>query len=450
MKSVKKMLRSRIANTAAVLSGLVVSVLAIQAVTIQPVSAQSVQDCSPNSIIKCGVSSAADLVAKTKANNPSDLKAIYGRFNLDAAEYDEFVREAKRGTVNKNGTVVVAGQVVATDAWSIGRDPKPYSKPMKIGDKTYHYSYAKDVLNRDSLDVLVMFNGKGQPEFAIMTACGNPVSGTPVTPTYSCNQLKSTPVAGKKNTYSFTTDASAAKGAAISRVVYDFGDGSAPVSRTNPAAAVTHAYTKTGNFTAKVTVYVKLPGGKEVAVNGAGCAKQIVVKQEQKPQQKTATWQCTNLAATPQTISDNTLAYTFRATAAMTNARLLKADFNFGDGVTQKDVTPASNDVTTVSTNHTYSKAGTYTAKATLHFEADTGADGQGSSTSSECEVTFTTGQPVTPVTTPPQPQELPKTGVAGAAGLFTGASVLGSLGYRWHVRRRLSKVDHLVDSLKR
>lgn len=452
MKSVKQLFRFKLTTTAAVLGGLVASIFAVQVVNVQPASAQAVQDCSPNSIIKCGVSSPAELIAKVKANNPSDLKTVYDFFNLDASEYDKFAREAKAGTINKNGTVVVNGQVVATNAWSIGRDAKPYSTPRKIGGKTYHSSYAKDVLNRDSLDVFVMFNSKGQPEFGIMAACGNPIGGNPVTPTYSCNQLKRTAVAGKKNTYSFTTDASAAKGAVISRVVYDFGDGSAPVTKTKLTDAVEHAYTKTGSFTAKATVYVRLPGGNEVAVNGAGCAQKVTVKEEVKPQEKVASWQCTGLTATPQTVSDNSLAYTLRANAAMTNARLVKADFDFGDGVTQKNVTPANVTDNNISTNHTYGTAGTYTAKATLYFEANAGANGQGEDTSVECQVTFTTKQPVTPAgsgSAPGQPQELPKTGVAGAAGLFTGATVLGSLGYRWHVRRRLGKVDQLIDSLK-
>lgn len=452
MKDLKQSFHSKATTMAAVLSGLIISVFAVAALNVQPASAQAVEDCTPNSVIRCGAATPTALIAKIKANNPNDLKAIYHHFNLPTEDYDRFAREAKVGKAYKDGRLVVDGQVVATDIWSIGREAKSYSKAYKIGDTTYHRSLASDVFNRDSLDAFVAFNNRGQVAVAVLAACGNPMGGKIVTPTYACNQLKRTAVAGQKNTYRFTTDASAAKGATISRVVYDFGDGSAPVTKTKLDDAVTHAYTKNGNFTAKVTVYVKLPGGKEVAANGSGCAQRITVKQEVKPQEKIATWQCTGLTATPQTVSDNSLAYTLRANAAMTNARLVKADFDFGDGVTQKDVIPASADSNTVSTNHTYGTAGTYTAKATLYFEANAGADGQGKDTSVECQVTFTTKQPVTPAgsgAAPAQPQELPKTGLAGAAGLFTGASVLGSLGYRWHVRRRLGKVDQLIDNLK-
>lgn len=453
MKSIKKVFQSRIANIAAVVAGVVVSVFAIQAVTIQSVGAQAVQDCSDNSIIKCGASSPANLITKIKSGNPSDLGAVYKYFGLTSGEYDAFAREAKVGKAYKNGTIVVDGQVVATDAWSIGREAKSYSKPLKIDGKTYHYSYAKDVFNRDSLDAFVWFDKEGRLGAMVLASCGNPMGAKPVTPGYTCNQLKMTPVTGKKNTYSFATDASAVKGATISRVVYDFGDGSAQVSKTSPTEAVTHTYAKTGSFAAKVTVYVKLPSGKEVAVNGAGCAKQITVKEKEQPKppvKPIAKWQCTGLTATQQNQTDNNFAYTLRANASMTNARLVSADFDFGDGSAMSGVTPASEDDNAVSTNHTYASGKSYTVKATLHFRANDGADAQGAATSVVCQATINPPAVLASVTTPVAPQTLPAAGAAGVVGLFGGASVLGTLGYRWRANRKLNRVNDLIDRLQR
>lgn len=450
MKSIKKMLRSRVVNAAAVVAGVALGVFAIQAVAVQSVGAQAIQDCSDNSIIKCGASSPANMIAKIKSGNPSDLGAVYKYFGLTSGEYDAFAREAKVGKAYKNGTIVVDGQVVATDAWSIGREAKSYSKPLKIDGKTYHYSYAKDVFNRDSLDAFVWFDKEGRLGAMVLASCGNPMGAKPVTPSYSCNQLKATPVTDKKNTYSFTTDASAAKGATISRVVYDFGDGSAQVSKTSPTEAVTHTYAKTGNFAAKVTVYVKLPSGKEVAVNGAGCAKQITVKEKEQPKppvKPIAKWQCTSLTATQQTQTDNNFAYTLRANASMTNARLVSADFDFGDGSAMSGVTPASADDNAVSTNHTYASGKSYTVKATLHFQANDDADAQGAATSVVCQATINPPAVLAAATTP---QALPTVGAAGLAGLVGGASVLGTLGYRWRISRKFNRVNDLVDRLRR
>jgi hypothetical protein len=440
-------LRSKFALAVIVLSG-----FAFAAVSSQTANAAFIQDCSENSIVKCGASTPTSLINKIKADEPGDLKALFGGFGITSDKYPLFINQAKMGTVYKDGRVVVDGKVVATDAYSLGRNPKSYSTPYKVAGKTYHVSSTKDVFNRDSLDAFVLFNNDGQPGAIILTACGNPVGGKLVKPGYKCDQLVKEEVKNKKNTYNFSTEAPVTSGATVSKVVYDFGDGS-KVTKTNPKEKVPHTYTKPGTYTTKVTVYVKLPGGNEVAVNGSGCATQITVKEEKPPVKKIAAWQCTGLTATPQVEADSSFAYTLRANASMTNARLIKADFDFGDGSTMNGVTPVDATSNTVSTNHTYAEAKSYTAKATLYFEATNGADAQGKATSVTCQATFAITKPavLSSVTTPP-PAELPKTGAAGLVGLFGGASVLGTLGYRWQASRKLRqrRVDDLIDSLQR
>jgi len=440
-----QLFRSKLALAAVILSGFG---FALVATGTQPVSAASyVQDCTTNSIIKCGVSSPTNLITKIKGNEPADLNNIYKHFGISPTDYDKFAKEAVTGTAYKNGNIVVGGKIVATDAWSIGRESKSYSKSYPIDGKTYHASFATDVFNADSLPVFVWFNDKGVMTAAILQACGNPMDGKEVTPDYACKALNATAVSGKKNTYNFTTEAPVSKGVTVSKVVYDFGDGFPPVTKTKPSDVALHIYSKPGTYTAKVTVYVKLPNGKEVVAPGAGCIKKITIKEDEKPSVKpTAVWACTNLTATPQTQNDNSYSYTFRANASMENATLVDANFNFGDGITANNVKPSGKDDNNISTSHTYTKSGTYTAKATLNFKANSGA-ATGSSTSTTCEVTITTGTP--PPVTPPAPEELPKTGIAGIAGLFGGASALGAAGYRWHASRKLNKVDNLINKLR-
>lgn len=407
----------------------------------QPVAAQSqgIQDCSTNSIIKCGVNTPAELISKVRANNPADLTAIYDNFDLNSQAYDAFARDAKWGTAKQDGTIVYNGQVVARNAWSIGREAKPYSTRYAISGTTYHKSKSTDVLKQD-LPVMLWFDQNGELAGAILAACGNPMGGETVKPSYRCQQINKETVSGQANTYRFTANAPASNGATISRVVYNFGDGSPEQTRTSPTDAVTHTYTNPGNYTAKVTIYFRLPSGQEVSASGNGCDTPITVSQPQQP--LAANWQCTQLQAIRRDGAD-VYAYTFRADASLQNARLVSADFAFGDGATSNAVQPTATAATTIQADHTYAAAGTYRATATLRFEATNGANAQGKDANVTCstELTITAPAPA------PQPA-LPAAGPAGIAGLFAGSSALGALGYRWHARRRLSKVDDFVDKL--
>jgi hypothetical protein len=434
----------------------VLGVVAVGGFNSKPVSAQAaVQDCSANSIIKCGVTSASDLVTKATANNPPDLQAIYTKFNLSPDRYADFTSNAKMGVSKQNGDIVVDGLVVAKNSWSIGRTKFAYSTDYKVGNNTYYKSNTTDVQKQD-MPVIVWFNNQGKIQIAVLAACGNPMGGSVIAPSYACNQIKKTAVTGQENTYSFTTDASAASGAKVSRVVYNFGDGTAEVTAKSLTEAVTHTYSTPGTYTAKSTVYVTLPGGQEVAANGTGCATKITVaaKQEVKPVQTNAVWQCTALKATRQA-GTNDLAYTFQATTSSTNATLTKVDFDYGDGTSNAGVTPDSGSTNTASSDHTYGSPGTYTAKATVYFEPAAGSNAVGKDASTTCSTTVTIKAPATPAATTPTPvaptppAALPATGPAGIVGLFGGASALGTLGYRLRARRRLAKVDHMVDSLR-
>lgn len=392
-------------------------------------------DCSDNSIIRCGASSPADLIAKARANNPNDLQAIYANFKLPVEQYDAFARDAKMGEAHRNGDITINGQVVGRNAWSIGRLEKSYSTPYKVGNVTYHRSNSTDVFKQESLPAMLWFDDKGKLIAGILTDCGNPLGGNTVTPSYSCNQLNKEAVNGQANTYRFTANAPASNGAVISRVVYDFGDGKQE-TRTNPSEAVTHTYSGAGSYTAKVTIYFKLPSGQEVSASGSGCATQITVQAPPTP--KVATWQCTALQSARRE-SDGQYAYTFTANASVANARLVNVDFNFGDGTGSTGIAPA-NGANSVAVPHTYAGPGTYTTTATLHFRADDGTDGQGKPADVTCSTT------VTPAA--PPAAELPKTGPAGIVGLFAGTGALGALGYRWRASRKLAKVDSVVDNL--
>lgn len=422
----------------------------------QPVQAQAaIQDCSDNSIIKCGASSPADLVNKIRANNPADLQAIYTKFNLSPSQYDTFASEAKMGVAKQNGEIVVDGKVVATDSWSIGRQKFSYSTDYSIGNNKYYKSASTKVLKQD-LPVMVWLNGQGKVQTAVLAACGNPMGGATVAPasapSYKCSSIRKEAVSGQANTYRFTTSATASSGAKVSRVVYSFGDGTAEVTAGSLTEPVTHTFATAGTYTAKATVYVLLPNGQEVAANGSGCTTSITVAEPRQEVKKQAAWQCTALRAVRQSTRNEDRSYTFEAATTSTNATLSRADFDYGDGTSSKGVAVAGSSSTSISSTHTYASPGTYTAKATVYFEPAAGSNAEGKDSSSTCEVTVTVSQPVTPAATPTAPVApavLPNAGPAGLLGLFTGASALGTLGYRWRANRRVAKVDELVNKLR-
>ncbi|MFA5003775.1 MAG: PKD domain-containing protein [Candidatus Saccharimonadales bacterium] len=419
-------------------------------------------DCDENAIMYCGTGSASQFVGKVRANNDghghTDLQAIYADYGLAPAEYSRFVTTAKPGVAFKNGNIVVGNQIVATNTNSIGRLASFQGAGFftkVINGHTYYGNTNARAFATDALPVMVMFNSKGVMEFAVMNSCGNPMGGTKVAPTYSCDALRKSPVAGKANTYNFSTAASAANNASIAKVVYDFGDG-ASKTELSPSTTVQHTYTRGGNFTAKVTVYVNLPGNQQVVVQSVHCQTIITVL--------VPFARCVELAG--PAIDQSKMSFLFVATASFGNgATFTSADFNFGDGHSANGVAPNG---TTASANHTYAQPGTFNAFATLHFMANGVAV-----TAPTCKALVTPTTPPTPECKPgvpvgspectpcqfnpslpsnsPEcvapPGELPNTGAGNTIALVLVAAVAGFLVYRQIIFRRHKRAFLAADS---
>jgi LPXTG-motif cell wall-anchored protein len=420
---------------------------------------QMVRDTSANSIISGGAVTPQEFIQKARANNPADLQTIYTQYGLTAAEYDRFLTDARMGEARKNGEIVVNGQVVAREARSLGREQKSYSSVRTIGGKNYHESRSQDVFIPESMPIMVLFDEQGRYEFGILTPCANPVRATPVTPLQRCDSLQRTPVADVPDTYDFTTRATAQNGARISHVIYDFGDGSTPEQRTNPAEAVRHAYTQPGTYQAKVTVYVQTAAG-QIPVTSSSCQQAVTVRQRQVAQPVTPAYRCENLRASA--LADTSgRGFTFTANASHRNARVRHVDFDFGDGNRAQNVLPSSTTGTTtgttttgtaggasnastntsVATNHTYAQPGSYTARATVYFTT-TDANGTAVEHQEDCQVQVTVQQPVVQGASTERPQApaiLPETGVGTILVVFLAASLIGSAGYYLYTKRRLA-----------
>ena len=437
-----------------------VSLLSLGVIGLGTVSAAS--DCASNNnsddnaIIYCGFSSPSTFISKVKSNdsgNPSsqydahDLQDVYAHYGLEPADYDKFVSSAEQGEAYSNGDIVVDGQTVATGGKSIGRlanyqGADYFTTPIN-GKNYYGNTNAKAFASGvSSLPVEVLFNSQGVMQFAVFEACGNPEFGTPVTPSASCKELNMTHESG--TTYQFTTNTSASDNASIDKVVYTFGDGSS-VTETNPSTPVTHTYTSDGTFTAKVTVYVHLPGNQEVTVTSSTCQKTVTITLPY--------FQCVQL--TGAILDQSKMSYSFTAEAKYGGgATLTSADFSFGDGATQDGVKPSSASATSITVDHTYAAADTYNASVVLHFTVN----GQAASAPA-CPALVSPTAPPTPeckpgvpegsvacspcpsdaslpsdspqCTTAPPAASLPNTGAGDTIAIFSGVAVAGFLVYR-------------------
>lgn len=259
------------------------SALLLVAAGFHSTGASYVQDCKPNSIIVCGVPTSDAFITDVRANSDGhgnhDLQAVYQDFGLVPSDYGKFVTEARPGIAYQNGTVVVDGRTVATNAWSIGRTRFSYTTPVSINGRTYYKAKDTQVLLQN-LPVMVLFNSKGEMQFAVMNACGNPIKAQNIVPAYSCDLLQMSPVSGQANTYDFTTNATATNNAKLVSVTYTFGDGTS-ATETSLSTPVQHTYTpntclNSGN-TCEVmaTVKVSLPGNQSITTTSATCQKQI-------------------------------------------------------------------------------------------------------------------------------------------------------------------------------
>lgn len=243
------------------------------------------ESCPTNDIMPCGAKDADGFIAKLKKNSPSDMDNIYadGRYDLPKSEYDNFARYAKKGKINPDtGNVTVDGVTVMKDAKSIGRNSKgSISKAITIDGKKYYETPIR-LLTKYTNDAMVLFDAKGNVQTVIMNLCGNPMTNTEVNPKYNCDALKATSV--DRDTYKFSSVISASNGATVTKVVYDFGDGTTHTEKS-PSTVVEHTYAKAGSYTAKVTAYVKTKFGRgEFAITvTADCKKTITIKEEDKP-----------------------------------------------------------------------------------------------------------------------------------------------------------------------
>ncbi len=422
----------------------------------QATSAQEIRDCQYNSIDNknvaggCGALSVNELCLDMWTNLPGDLQTVYNEFGFQSADCDteRFQNTGRHGVLTTDGRLIVDGQTVMTNVWTMGRTTLGGSQrtPYVINGVTYYHSPTQVSLARD-LDALVLFDGDGTVEFAALEACGNPITrGDKVPSGGECKELNKTPVDGKKNTYSFTTNATTFGFAKIQKYEYFYNEGNGEVKfaeTSNGAQAVERTFEKSATVTVKVTI--GLPGGGSKTVTSELCKKQVgVVKEE-------FLYVCEALIATA--FDNNTRKFRFTTnTKQSNNVTADSADFTLDGDVTTKNVTTKDVDGNFYK-DYEFDDTKTHTVSAIVNFTAD---GKKVTSKEGDCVAEVTPEvcihnpelPPNHPKCKPPVeecvPQgkedencELPSTGPAGVAGLFAGVAAAGTVAHRMWVSRR-------------
>ncbi len=269
-----------------------------------------------------------------------------------------------------------------------------------------------------TVEAKVRFDVNGETKTVTSNDCKKKITIEKEEPYYSCDEMLVTLV--KDNTYEFTVNGSAGNGATITEYGFEFGDGSdVLISEDN---TVEHTFNAPGTYTVMAAVVVDVNGEID-AVSSVECTAEITVDEEEKQ----PIYTCDDL--TVKLVKDRTFKFT-TDTTARNGATVKDYTYDFGDGsdelLTDKNMV-----------EHTYKKAGTYTATAIVRFDVNAEVKTAGSE---NCKVKITisdTEEPQVEGETTTKPTTLPSTGAGSIAGAFAAITAAGAAGHSLITRRR-------------
>ena len=152
-----------------VLIALFASIIGITAITVRDATKTEAADCDSNAIVYCGV---------TQSNLPSKYSGLdakgKGAF-AHAGVVPSQLGQTVVCQVTRDNKVFVGGQLVATNAYSYGRENMPGSTQISGGAYMRHPS-----VSFRSQSITSYCHMEGQEfKWAVISSCGNPVKATP-------------------------------------------------------------------------------------------------------------------------------------------------------------------------------------------------------------------------------------------------------------------------------
>lgn len=226
------------------------------------------RDCDKYAVIYCGTMTVAE------ARNKYDQAAkIYGAMGIQKSEISGTF---KKGVVYQNGNVTVGGKVVATNSRTAIRN-------MSGGNKIAGTNAAIYPTSRmgSAQAALVKFDNNGRFLFAIMTPCGNPVTGTPTKPepkpVAKCDNLKVVPLS--KTKFRFDAKATVKNGAKVNSYTYVVTKGGKTLLNKTVKS---DSYTYTAAGPGKYTVRLKVNSTAGNGITSSNCVKTFTIEEEPK------------------------------------------------------------------------------------------------------------------------------------------------------------------------
>jgi uncharacterized repeat protein (TIGR01451 family) len=308
-------------------------------------------------------------------------------------------------------------------------------KTVTTGDASTQikYTYA-DTGTRTAIGYVIV-DVAGTTETVTSPACEKTVT-IAAAPAAECTDLALTQSGTNPLDVSATATDVLSNGATLSNISFNWGDNTAATSNGTNLTA-THAYTQPGTYTVVATLTFS---PATVAKSTCQASTTIVTVMP------TCNQLTLDVSNDNETVTVESLTYTAN------NGTYEHATLDWGDSspvITANDITGQT---------HTYTGTGPYTIVATTYFMVN----GQSVAVpGSQCQQTVSFTAPTTPpvvtppvtppVVTPPvtpstpvtpatptAPATLVNTGAGNVIGLFVAASVIGMIGYRYVIGRRL------------
>ena len=264
------------------LFGFFIALLAIATVSVIQINAKAsvdtTRDCDKFAVIYCGTMSVNEI--RNKYDQGAKIFAAMG------IHKNEIGGSHKMGVVYKDGTVTAGGKLVAKNARTAIRNMSGGAKIKNTNAAIYPTSRMGS-----AQQAIVFFDKDGRFKFAVMTPCGNPVTGNPTQPpaprppepprpqpTVTCDSLTVTPIS--RTSFRFNVAATAKNGATINSYTYVVTKDGKEVLNTTVNSAE-HAYTATdaGKYSVQAKVNTNIGNG----ITSSNCAKQFEVEIEKIP-----------------------------------------------------------------------------------------------------------------------------------------------------------------------
>lgn len=249
-------------------------------------------NCDANSVMWCGAKNTTTIKDNYDHgdghNSAASIQHIYSAFGISSSDINSIGTTAVAGSVTKSGDVYVGSTLVATNAWSAGREDIAGSTKYTVDGTTFYERIPKYSFLSNSISAYVVMQN-GQFKFALLSACGNPIKATPKVnkSELACTALLTTPVTLDSNgdqVVTFTGKASATN-ATISKYLFNLGSGhgTQTINTSATSATTTKQTYAPGTYDITVAVSGVAKGVNTTAPETATCTTKLTVNQKPAP-----------------------------------------------------------------------------------------------------------------------------------------------------------------------